>query len=405
MSALNNNKIDTIVKLNIGGKVFTTLKSTLTKYEDTMLSRLVSDDLNMKPTNIVDENGNMFFDRDPNAFKFMLQCLRTEYVPYQDEMTRVQVQEFDFWGIPFVKTYKRFYEYQFQRDEIIDRLDWIIEYFAEQLDVESWDGPFHLDLPSFSFSRMVENQYLSSPLMSVKNLNKWSIWYNLFLNSNCFRYHCFYAAFVEINAIATDEENIENIELSLENWVPSDKDKKKSKLHFIIVLIYLVLEKLIEIVEHFPNWDDSLVNSFCKKLESIFKMKVTWERQTGQCVHMCDLDECDATWKLSSNAKVPWKENKKSFWPNEDLAGCNTDCIVCKNSYWFKSGPQDEHKVCSISNAYVLSFDFSETSNKRKRETFDDKLLKNLESILETSVEILEEVKKSKPVKGLAAFT
>lgn len=86
-----------IAALNVGGKLFTTYRSTLTKYPDTFLGTMYSQD-NFK----VDEV--QFFDRSPELFEYILAFYRTdilckpEHIP--DELWS---NELKFWLIP-VKT-------------------------------------------------------------------------------------------------------------------------------------------------------------------------------------------------------------------------------------------------------------------------------------------------------------
>ncbi|XP_065195579.1 BTB/POZ domain-containing protein KCTD5-like [Sycon ciliatum] len=62
------------VRLNVGGKLFMTTRSTLCKREDSFLSRLCQDDPGL-PT-YKDENGAYLIDRDPDYFSPILNYLR-----------------------------------------------------------------------------------------------------------------------------------------------------------------------------------------------------------------------------------------------------------------------------------------------------------------------------------------
>ena len=66
-----------IVKLNIGGKNFATLKSTLLKYKDSYLANLLE---NEKESIIYDENNAVFIDRNPKLFEFIIEYLRTGFM-------------------------------------------------------------------------------------------------------------------------------------------------------------------------------------------------------------------------------------------------------------------------------------------------------------------------------------
>ena len=54
-----------IVKLNVGGKKFATSKTTLTMYENSMLSSMFSGQYELAK----DDEGNVFIDRDGALFK------------------------------------------------------------------------------------------------------------------------------------------------------------------------------------------------------------------------------------------------------------------------------------------------------------------------------------------------
>ena len=63
-----------IIKLNVGGKLFVTLKSTLAFDKDSYLWLLIQDGgLEL----VKDENGYLFIDREPTYFHIILNFLRT----------------------------------------------------------------------------------------------------------------------------------------------------------------------------------------------------------------------------------------------------------------------------------------------------------------------------------------
>lgn len=66
-----------IIKLNVGGVKFTTLKMTLDKHES-FLSSLVSDRHNV----IKDEEGYIFIDRNGEIFKYIMKWLRGYEIPF-----------------------------------------------------------------------------------------------------------------------------------------------------------------------------------------------------------------------------------------------------------------------------------------------------------------------------------
>lgn len=72
--------MDKIVTLNVGGTLFCTATSTLSKFPDSLLGRMFSDDLGMSPS-IRDQNGNHFIDRDSTLFAEILNMYRNGKIP------------------------------------------------------------------------------------------------------------------------------------------------------------------------------------------------------------------------------------------------------------------------------------------------------------------------------------
>ena len=64
---------DQFVTLNVGGVLYTTTRTTLTKYPDCMLANMFSG----KHTTATDANGNYFIDRDGSLFRYVLNFLRS----------------------------------------------------------------------------------------------------------------------------------------------------------------------------------------------------------------------------------------------------------------------------------------------------------------------------------------
>ena len=67
-----------IVRLNVGGSIFSTTKATLTSNPDSFLARLVDSDL----PSTVDESGALFIDRCPVRFRHVLNFLRDGSLPH-----------------------------------------------------------------------------------------------------------------------------------------------------------------------------------------------------------------------------------------------------------------------------------------------------------------------------------
>ncbi len=86
---LTDDEVGGIITLNVGDRLFTTLKSTLQK-KNTFLKAIVSD----KHTTIKDKNGYIFIDRDPDLFDSVLFYLRTNCLKDKDYL----ISELDYYG-------------------------------------------------------------------------------------------------------------------------------------------------------------------------------------------------------------------------------------------------------------------------------------------------------------------
>ena len=69
-----------VIKLNVGGTLFTTTVATLTKYPDSMLAAMFNPESERPPAE-KDDNGNFFMDRNPRAFVYILEFLRNARLP------------------------------------------------------------------------------------------------------------------------------------------------------------------------------------------------------------------------------------------------------------------------------------------------------------------------------------
>eukprot|EP01120_Amphizonella_sp_Union-15-10_P002859 TRINITY_DN13150_c0_g1_i2.p1 TRINITY_DN13150_c0_g1~~TRINITY_DN13150_c0_g1_i2.p1 ORF type:complete len:215 (-),score=50.79 TRINITY_DN13150_c0_g1_i2:71-634(-) len=88
-----------IIKLNVGGKKFSTSKSNLTKYVS-KLSTMFSGKYDL----VLDDDDYVFIDRDPKAFGHVLNFLRDGEnwePPIDFEMERRVRLEFDFFELPY----------------------------------------------------------------------------------------------------------------------------------------------------------------------------------------------------------------------------------------------------------------------------------------------------------------
>lgn len=65
-----------IITLNVGGAKFRTTRETLCKFPDTMIGKMFDDNLPMHPSNLKDEEGNIFIDKNPDLFAEILDMCR-----------------------------------------------------------------------------------------------------------------------------------------------------------------------------------------------------------------------------------------------------------------------------------------------------------------------------------------
>lgn len=86
--------MDTII-LDVGGKRFKTYRSTLTKYPETMLGKMFSDDSKFKVDVIP------FFDRSSKLFDAILNFYRIGILVKPPQVSRyIWQEEIKFWGLP-----------------------------------------------------------------------------------------------------------------------------------------------------------------------------------------------------------------------------------------------------------------------------------------------------------------
>ncbi|XP_072050110.1 BTB/POZ domain-containing protein KCTD21-like [Amphiura filiformis] len=87
-----------IVKLNVGGVIYTTSRSTLTKYPNSMLGTMFSGRL---PTT-KDEYGNYWIDGNGDIFRYVLEFLRRGCLMVPDHFQDFEIleKEADFYQLP-----------------------------------------------------------------------------------------------------------------------------------------------------------------------------------------------------------------------------------------------------------------------------------------------------------------
>ena len=83
-----------VVLLNVGGRVFATSRSTLEKYPESLLAKLISDN---PPEDLCYLDGVIFLDRNPDCFASVLQWMRYEELP--ELVTVSLVKDAAFYGL------------------------------------------------------------------------------------------------------------------------------------------------------------------------------------------------------------------------------------------------------------------------------------------------------------------
>lgn len=90
-----------IISLNVGGHLFTTTLTTLTRNPDTMLARMFSGSFAVA----TDKNGNYFIDRDGTHFRYILNYLRDGSCNFPKHIAKELLAEARFYAIESLVKY------------------------------------------------------------------------------------------------------------------------------------------------------------------------------------------------------------------------------------------------------------------------------------------------------------
>ncbi|CAH1254578.1 KCTD21 [Branchiostoma lanceolatum] len=108
-------RYDSIVNLNVGGHFYTTARSTLTRYPDSMLGAMFGEDFDTMQL-VQDDQGRYFIDRNGRLFEHVLNFLRTNQLALPEDFKELPLLEIeaDFYKIQPLIEALRSYKARFE---------------------------------------------------------------------------------------------------------------------------------------------------------------------------------------------------------------------------------------------------------------------------------------------------
>ena len=140
-----------VVYFNVGGKLYTVLRSTIEKNPETMLAKLISDNWN---ENDLDRH-SIYIDRDGERFQYILDWYRdgfTSYLADSTEHKEAMNREFQYYGITNVELNIRV-----DYEKLYSRLDSYEYYFLQRMKDLNVESTF-------------KNKWCSSPSIAIRFL-------------------------------------------------------------------------------------------------------------------------------------------------------------------------------------------------------------------------------------------
>ena len=114
-----------LIYLNVGGTKYTTTRSTLCKYPDSMLGRMFN--VNSQFKQVTDREGNIFLNSNGKIFEYILDFIISGVVPEDEIILNRFKTECDYYQLPYKEL---IYEEKKELDEIrLDRYNSDNEHF------------------------------------------------------------------------------------------------------------------------------------------------------------------------------------------------------------------------------------------------------------------------------------